>query len=185
MGKKCLVITGPSTVGKSTVVKSVLVHLPDIHVIPLSTSRLRRKDDDSMYIRNFSDSSFSKQDFFVRNGQYGLIERDIQIFEKSSSSYGVCILGAKEIEEIKKTRFEIKVVLLRFHDSLAEEIELVRKRIPNFFPAEEAKERIQNNEKLLMQYFYNPEFLKNCVQKIHLFREGVDVITRSIVSFIG
>ena len=183
MEKKCLVITGPSTVGKSTVIKSVVSHLPEIHVIPLSTSRVKRKDDDPIYIRHFSNMDFLQQDFFVSNGQYGLIRKDIHAFEQSPSSLGICTLGAVEIQRMRReARFKIYVVLLRFQNSPAEEKEYIRERIPKFFPENEAKKRIQANEALLKRYFYNPEFLRDSVQEVRLFREGVDAITRSILA---
>lgn len=178
--KTLISLTGPSTVGKSTLLKNCLSSeaLKDkITPILQYSKRPARHDDDERLIKCVSEEEFDSQDFFVLQGNYGFRKEEISNFLKDAiHTVGICANGVNEILRMPKVicleEHEAlhKVVLLRFGRNLEEELINVRARIAKVFPKEEAIRRIVVNRELIYDYFQNDEFVNNYVDEVLYFR---------------
>ena len=174
MTKKILIFTGSSTVGKTTFVKLLCGNcmVPTIKNLPQITTRKAREDDGDFVI-NYDSDDFQKEVFFVNNKNYGIRYKDIYNYI-ASEQYNIAITICSGAEILKLPNIlETFVILIRFSNNIEEEIKIIRKRIECFFLDKECIFRLKSNIKMIHKYFYNEVFIKNNVNLILNYNDGI------------
>lgn len=193
--KYLISITGPSTVGKTTLVLTIksLTDGSQISIIPQTTCRKPREDDDPSMIRVVSKERFRISKFFVAHGNYGILMNDFLGFLHSKDfNIAVCINGANEIEQIPisgkvaDVEFRRINILLRFSNDFEEEIKTIGEKIPKFFSSEwQAKSRISSNQDLTKNKFFSREFLNANIDLILTRNENIESWIKKIEEKVG
>lgn len=161
MKKNLILLTGPSTAGKTTLLKLLFEVQKNNTFFPLVqvTSRSKRDDDDPRFIRHYKEDIFDKLPFWIRHKQYGVTQSDIQSFLSSSSQTAIGIVGVYELMQAKEKKsddLDVKSVLIKMTDNQRVEEDLVIENIKHFFQNPEL--RIEQNRRHLAAFFLNPTF---------------------------
>lgn len=166
MPKILIAITGPSTCGKNVLSETFLsdgIQKDAILAIPLTTSRAKRDDDDIRFTRNVTEAEFATSHFFIKQGPYGILYKDMLNFSSSDAEIGVVIVGAVEVRKLANavavfgTRENVDIalekVLMLFSRDVETNYKMLDERLNMFFSGEEVNSRINTNKLLLKDYF--------------------------------
>lgn len=161
-------LTGPTTVGKTTLMNTLMSSSSLITPVPQSTTREIRKDDNSQLIKHFNEETYRNIDFFLCHGRYGIAQKDFQAFMQSSIPVGISTNGANEIQQIplKGNGFSRLSILLRYSNCIEQEMFMIEQQSKLAFSKQQAQARIDANFILLRDFFYNPSFLKKYIDLV-------------------
>ncbi len=175
MAEKCFIsITGTTCVGKSTLLKSVMLSTQDIFVIPQVTTRQARSDDIPELIKYVD--VINEDDMFLCNRElsYGIRKDDINRFLLSKKQFAIAINGTDEIEMIKSKHYndimDYKNILLTFTHNEITEIEKLSQQLAICFSEENYNKRMLFYSQHIKNKLLNPDFICNNID-VHLTRE--------------
>lgn len=168
MDKKIVSITGPSTSGKSTLLKFLHHTLGSKSVIlPQATLRSYRSDDMPEHFRYLNSESFNTADFWVKSPKYGILNADVEKFiQNPFATTAICVNGPEEILNAKTSRLETRNIMLRLSSDPEEEIAQAAERVSSCFDGEELTSRVDSTKKLIKQYFFSDSFVRNHIDLI-------------------
>lgn len=183
MEKKLILLTGSSTVGKTTFLKFLFKIYRDKNFFPLiqATSRDKRKDDDLRFIRHYPEEEFKKLNFWIHHKQYGVTRDDITAFLASKKQFAIGIVGVYELIQAKETilpNLEVKSVLIKMSTDFNLEESLVINNIKSFFKNPEL--RIEQNRRHLFTFFLNREFMEKYIDLTLTREKGIFEWVREI-----
>jgi guanylate kinase len=164
-------ITGPSTVGKTTLaalLSSPAVE-PSVVMLPITTTRAKRQDDDPACFVNVDERQFRSMEFFIHSENYGIQQQHISSFLDTGSSVGVCICGPEEMMQLQKRvlpHVKYLKILLRRCSALDEEIAQLAPNIHKYFQGSMAEQRIDTDGRLSQQFYHNNNFTSEFVDLI-------------------
>lgn len=158
--KKLILLTGPSTAGKTTLIRALGHAMPNAHILVQSACREPRKDDDPRFIKSYSRSEFDGLDFWVHYGQFGIANDDIRSFVEGPAEVAFSVSGVREVAQAKSiqdSRLTVGTILVRMSADAEKERQLVRDGIVGHF--KDPAVRLEQNERLLNEFFLNANFI--------------------------
>jgi guanylate kinase len=157
-----VLITGTTTAGKTTLLRSLRTLLEESVVVPLATCRPERPDDNPAHFRFYSESEFEQQAFIARYAQYGILQQDVDSLASQEGAIGLCITGARELAQLKgklPLTLETLNILVRHTSDAESEIQVLQENVKRYFPESEWQQRFSAHARLIEEAFFNQAYI--------------------------
>ena len=173
MGRFLILISGISTSGKTSLAKMFMrgAFVNDIFVIPHTTTRIKRVDDDNRLIRCLTKTEYNDQKLISDFDGNGTLFADYRAFLMSNKKFAIINISFPEVitfnrSVLAKENVEIFHIMLRINNKLPDEIHSITVRYPFFFGNADLIERQFDAIEASKKFSFNEEFINQNVDLV-------------------